>query len=150
MERDSSSPTQAWCRHPLCDAYAYGDTSAGRDASYQTGWTGCIVTLLQRLGHRDGTWCLVVGRSAVCAGSSIGDVPGGPGDGTGTGGVPGVCGRQSGACPCMGLGQRGCVALALLNTGGTTYKPRHDLLATSVHLSWPYTVGLDLTSNGAA
>jgi hypothetical protein len=29
-------------------------------------------------------------------------------------------------------------------------KPRHDLLATSVHLSWPYSIGLGLTSNGAA
>jgi hypothetical protein len=29
-------------------------------------------------------------------------------------------------------------------------KPRHDLLATSVHLSWPYSTGLGLTSNGAA
>jgi hypothetical protein len=28
-------------------------------------------------------------------------------------------------------------------------KPRHDLLATSVHLSWPYSVGLGLTSNEA-
>ena len=29
-------------------------------------------------------------------------------------------------------------------------KPRHDLLATGVHLSWPYSIGLGLTSNGAA
>ena len=29
-------------------------------------------------------------------------------------------------------------------------KPRHDLLATSVHLRWPYSVGLGLTSNEAA
>ena len=28
-------------------------------------------------------------------------------------------------------------------------KPRHDLLATSVHLSWPYSIGLGLTSNEA-
>ena len=33
---------------------------------------------------------------------------------------------------------------------GHCHKPRHDLLATSVHLSWPYSIGLDLTSNGAA
>jgi subtilisin len=29
-------------------------------------------------------------------------------------------------------------------------KPRHDLLAISVHLSWPYSIALGLTSNGAA
>ena len=29
-------------------------------------------------------------------------------------------------------------------------KPRHNLLASSVHLSWPYSISLGLTSNGAA
>jgi hypothetical protein len=28
-------------------------------------------------------------------------------------------------------------------------KPRHDLLATGVHLSWPYSIGLSLASNEA-
>jgi hypothetical protein len=28
-------------------------------------------------------------------------------------------------------------------------KPRHDLLATNVHVSWPYSIGLSLTSNEA-
>jgi len=36
--------------------------------------------------------------------------------------------------------------------GGERYplpKPRHDLLATSVHLSWPYSIGLSWMSNEA-
>jgi hypothetical protein len=37
---------------------------------------------------------------------------------------------------------------ALLTARG--HKPRHDLLATSVHLSRPYSVGLGLMSNEAA
>src|SRR2546422_2642213 len=43
---------------------------------------------------------------------------------------------------------RQCHVLATVDTH--LPKPRHDLLATSVHLSWPYSIGLDLTSNGAA
>jgi hypothetical protein len=34
--------------------------------------------------------------------------------------------------------------------GGKQFKPRHDLLTTSVHLSWPYWIGFGLTSNEAA
>jgi integrase/recombinase XerD len=45
--------------------------------------------------------------------------------------------------------ESGCVSGAGV-VGCGSRKPRHDLLATSVHLSWPYSIGLDLTSNEAA
>ncbi len=42
-----------WRDHILFYEYFHGDNGAGLGASHQTGWTGLVATLIQRMGHLD-------------------------------------------------------------------------------------------------
>src|SRR6266702_1482872 len=44
-----------------------------------------------------------------------------------------------------GLGQTRVRCAEVRDRPDHIHKPRHDLLATSVHLNWPYSIGLGLT-----
>jgi len=56
-----------WKDHILFYEYFHGDNGAGIGASHQTGWTGCVATLINLFGRLSGEEFLAVGRSAAFA-----------------------------------------------------------------------------------
>ena len=54
-----------WCDCLLFYEYFHGDNGAGIGASHQTGWTGCVATLIELFGKLDAEAFLHAGRSAA-------------------------------------------------------------------------------------
>jgi hypothetical protein len=54
-----------WRDHVLFYEYFHGDNGAGIGASHQTGWTGCIATLIELFGKVDAEALLYGGRQAA-------------------------------------------------------------------------------------
>jgi len=62
-EKFQSDPR--WRDHLLFYEYFHGDNGAGIGASHQTGWTGCVATLIELFGKVDAETLLYGGRQAA-------------------------------------------------------------------------------------
>ena len=54
-----------WKDNVLFHEYFHGDTGAGVGASHQTGWSGCIATLIEIFGNLDAAQLLEQGKKSV-------------------------------------------------------------------------------------
>ena len=62
-EKFQSDPR--WRDHLLFYEYFHGDNGAGIGASHQTGWTGCVATMIELFGKVDAETLLYGGRQAA-------------------------------------------------------------------------------------